>query len=229
MFNQESDNKGYSVLVAIVNRGKGSKLLEFGRSIGAIEASCLLGSGTIPGHMIQLMGLNEVRKEVVLLFIPAAREEEILVKLNKTFQFYKPNHGIAFTVPLAGIMQLRQEESIRWLDDKQKKQDGFSLLLLIVDKGKAENIIEFSQAQGYYGGTIIKKARGAAGDMHMVLDMQVQTEKEIILMLLDTGLAHKLADLLKEELKLNQANTGILIMSKVNHAIGLYQDKGGNI
>lgn len=226
MVNQSMPNgMSFSLLAIIVNRGKGSKILGFAREMGARDASCFFGKGTINNNVLKMLELNEVAKEIILMVVPSDREAEFLNKLNEKFHFDRPNHGIAFMMPLAGMLKIKQDTSIRWENSSlpAKNQWDYTALLLVVDKGKGENVIRISQDAGYYGGTIIK-ARGSASQMNIILDMVVEPEKEAVLMLMGSKSAHQLAALLSERLHLNQPNTGILIKIGVSKTIGLFQN-----
>jgi len=225
MVNQELPNGTcFSLLAIIVNRGKGSKILSFAREMGARDASCFFGKGTINNNVLKMIELNEVAKEIILIVVPGDKETEILDKLNERFHFDRPNHGIAFIMPLAGILKIKQDTSIKWSNSSlTKSQWDYTALFLVVDKGKGESVIRISQDAGYYGGTIIK-ARGSASKLNIVLDMVVEPEKEAVLMLMRSKSAHQLATLLSERLHLNQPNTGILVKIGVSKTIGLFQD-----
>lgn len=215
----------YSLLTIIVNRGKGSKILGFAREIGARDASCFFGKGTINNNVLKMIELNEVAKEIILIVVPGESETKILEQLKEKFHFDRPNQGIAFTMPLAGILKIKQDTSIKWKNSSLSNQWDYTALFLVVDKGKGESVIQISQEAGYYGGTIIK-ARGSASNLNNVLNMIVEPEKEAVLMLMKSKSAHQLAMLLREELHLEQPNTGILVKLGVNKTIGLFQDDG---
>ncbi len=215
---------GLSLLVVVVNRGKGSKVLNFACEKGANDASCLFGTGTVNSRMLQMLEMNDVDKEVILIVVPTARETEILNQLNMKFHFERKNHGIAFTVPLAGIMKMKRDTSVRWshTGESQHTQGDYVALLTIVDKGKAASVVQISQTAGYFGGTIIR-ARGSAGKLNVVLDMIVEPEKEAVLMVVEGARANHLAALLKQQLHLDQPNRGILIQMGVSQTMGLFQ------
>lgn len=218
----------YSLLTVIVNRGKGSKVLRFVSKLGVTRASCLLGKGTIKNRTLDLIEMDEVNKEVILIIVPSDRENEILDKLNGKFHFDKPHHGIAFTMSLAGILNVRKGSSLRWISSKEAirnyQDSDQTLVFLVVNKGMAENIIEISQDAGFYGGTIIK-ARGAASEFDIVLDMIVEPEKEAVLMITKRHRVNELVHLLDEELNFKKSNTGLIVMANINQTIGLFEEE----
>lgn len=222
----EKHEMSYSLLTIIVNRGNGSKVLKFAREKGASDASCLLGLGTIDNKMLKMMEMNDVEKEIILIVVPTSKENELLNQLNMKFNFERKNHGVAFTMPLAGILKMKRDDLVRWHNDRavQETQMDYVLLFIIVDKGNAANVIQISQDNRYYGGTIIK-ARGSADKANMVLDMIVNREKEAVLILMKRKNANHLATLLTEKLHLDQPNMGTLVQIGVSKTIGLFQNR----
>lgn len=215
----------FSMMTIIVNRGKGSKILKFAREIGAIDIGCLLGKGTINNRMLQIIEMSDVDKEIILIVVPTAKEIEILNQLDMKYNFKRKNQSIAFTMPLAGIMKMKRDSSVKWYNNglPQDTQWDYEMIFVIVDKGKAEDVIQISQSARYYGGTIIK-ARGSSGKLNVVLDMIVDPEKEAVLMLMESKNANHLAAFLNEQLHLDQPNMGILVKIGVSRTIGLFQN-----
>ncbi len=222
MLNYGLPDIGYSLLVVIVNRGKGSKILDFANYIGASEASCFFGRGTIKNSVLQLIEMNDVKKEIVFFIVHSNEEEEILNQLKIKYHLDKPNQGIAFTVSLTAILKVNNDSAFKYNTLSRQKNGKYTALLLIIDKGKADSVIELSQNEGYYGGTIIK-ARGMAGKLNTILDMEAEPEKEAVLMVTESKRSYKLASLLSKHLKLKLANTGILVMFELNRTMGLFQ------
>ncbi len=217
--------RSYSLLFIIVYRGKGSKILQYASKQGVSDASCFFGKGTIPNSSLEMLGMNEVNKEIILLVVASAREDEILDKLNEKFHFDRQNHGIAFMLPLAGALKMRSGDTLSWKSGTQAagNASGYTAVFLILDKGKAETAIQISQDAGYFGGTIIK-ARGAAGKMSVVLDMIVEPEKEAVLMVTQSERVCELAGLLDQKLSLSEENTGILFTAEISSTVGLFEN-----
>ena len=226
VMDEQLQEKSFSLLTIIVNRGKGSKILDFARKNGVRNASCLLGKGTMNNKMLQMIEMNDIEKEIILAIIPTTKEDEILKQLNLKFNFARKNFGIAFTTPLCGIMNMKKDPLIKWNNSQilSTTQRDYEVLFIIVNKGKASSVIETSQNAGYYGGTVIK-GRGSASKLNIVLDMMVEPEKEAVLILIESKKANQLATLLYEQLLLNQPNTGVLFKIGISKTIGLFQNR----
>jgi hypothetical protein len=194
--------------------------------MGAGDVSCLIGKDIIKNKFLQMIEMNEVDREIILTAVPSDRADKFLEGLNTKFHFDKKPRSVAFTLPVCGGMRIKRDASPRWSEDGcPAAAREFAALLLIVDKGKEETAVQICHDAGYYGGTIIK-AHGSAGKLSVVLDMMVEPEKAAILMPMPSTLAERLAPLLREKLRLDEPNTGILIPLEVRGMVGFpWQNK----
>lgn len=215
----------YILLFTIVSRGKGSKVLDFAMSHGAKEATCLLGEGISQKSILQFFQLGDVEKEIAIMVIDQREEEEIIQGLNDAFSLEEQGKGIAFTIPLAGLLCLQKGREVQWIHHSSEESVGeaslYSLAVLIVDKGRADNILEIVQEAGFFGGTILK-GHGHALARNLVLDMIVEPEKEIMLMLFARKRKNELRDILEDKVQLHRPNTGILGIIDVHRSKGVY-------
>lgn len=224
-----SDDKPQSLLLVIVNRGMGSMILKFACERGACDASSLFGRGTVNSRLLRFMQASTVEKEIVLILVFSDEEAAILEELNETFHFDRNHHGIAFTMPLAGLMRIRRDPSVRWHEEKAQsltKRD-YEAVISVAEKGLAQRIVQLAQSEGYFGGTLLK-GRGSAGESDRVLDMVVEPEREVVLMIMKREAADHLTDLLDKQLDFAASEGRVLVRIGVRRTIGLFEDgKGG--
>ena len=64
----------------------------------------LLGSGTASMDMLQLLGLSDSDKSVILSVIREDRAKETLALLGEKFQTVRGGKGIAYTIPLTSVV-----------------------------------------------------------------------------------------------------------------------------
>jgi len=93
----------YQLLVVIVNRGKGSEVTDFLKSL-KVEINIVgFGSGTAPSGLANLLGLYSKEKEIVFAVIKLKNSDKILDGLEDKILFQEKNAGIAFTIPLKSM------------------------------------------------------------------------------------------------------------------------------
>jgi nitrogen regulatory protein PII len=98
----------------------------------------------------------------------------------------------------------------------------YNAIFTIVDKGMAESVIDAAVLAGSKGGTIIN-ARGAGiHEYCKLLSMDIEPEKEIVMILTETKLTESIASSIRENLKIDDPGNGIMFILDINKAYGLY-------
>lgn len=208
----------FRLLVVVVNRGKGSKVMQYVTELGLYNACCFLGKGNINSHALRFMELSDVNKEVVFAILCSEKEKEILEDINQRFNTDKPNCFMAFTISLAGIMDLKYKSGVRW-HNIDSNHNGPHAIFVISEKGKGQKAIELYYGDYSFGGIIIK-ARGSASEFKITLDMHVEPEKEAVLIVTESNRIKELVTLLNKELDLEKESTGVLVVLQISRTIG---------
>ena len=93
----------YKLLITIVDRGKGQTATKlFDRKVPVMDY-IIPGHGTAKKEILNLLGLGETHKDVVISLMPAALAETAIKRLQVVLQFDRPGSGIAFTHPIGSI------------------------------------------------------------------------------------------------------------------------------
>ena len=92
------------LLVTIVGRNKSEFYVDLLQSMEINVQMTLLGSGTASMDMLQLLGLSDSDKSVILSVIREDRAKETLALLGEKFQTVRGGKGIAYTIPLTSVV-----------------------------------------------------------------------------------------------------------------------------
>lgn len=214
--------KGYALFLVIVNLGMGSKILKEARELGVNGGTIFLGKGTASNHFLQLLGLYEVRREIVLLAADAELEDKIHRGLTEKFHLEKPNHGIACSVHLNRIVGINSCSC----DSESRRGDngnmGYEAIFTIVERGFAEDVVDVAVSAGAQGATIIN-ARGAGTHEHsMLFAMAIEPEKEIVMIIIDKSKSDAIIKAIKESFHIDEPGKGVLFTVDVNKTSGLF-------
>lgn len=102
--------KKWSLIITIVRKGWGDRVLEASMKTGAEGGTVLMGRGTGVHEHQKLLGIPiEPEKEIVFSVVDPDRSEAILHEIVGDCELGKPGMGIAFVVPVetvAGICHL---------------------------------------------------------------------------------------------------------------------------
>jgi nitrogen regulatory protein PII len=213
----------FELVYIIVNHGKGSKVLHAAKEYGMRGGTVFLGRGTIKNPILEFFSLYDTRKEVIIMGADAKTADEIVQALSQKFHFDKPNHGIAFTVSASSIIgskAYKGEES-----ESKGENPMYQLIITIVNKGKAEEVIDAATAAGARGGTIINARGSGIHETARVFNMEIEPEKETVLILCKKDVTQAIVGAIYHNLELEKPGNGIIFVQDVNSAYGIYEEK----
>lgn len=216
--------KNYSLFSVIADFGKGAKILKEAKKLGATGGTVCLGKGTVENHLLDILGLNEVRKEILLILIEEEKESGLFHGLNEKFHFEKPHHGIVFSMDLKSCFGLRNSICPDNIANKGVREMGYDAIFAIVDKGQDSQVIKAAKGAGARGGTIIHARGSGSSNKPILFNLEIDPEKEIVLILSPNEKTNPIVQSIKEELNMDEAGNGILFVMDVKKTLGLYQE-----
>ncbi|NLZ35726.1 MAG: P-II family nitrogen regulator [Clostridiales bacterium] len=207
----------------IVNFGLGSKILKKAKQYNVSGGTILLGKGTVNSKILDYLGLSDVRKEIVLMAADKEIAEVALEKLNKDFKLEKPNHGIAFTTSICGIAGTRSCKCNKKKEERGAENTMYHSITVIVDRGKAEDVIDAATKAGSKGGTIINARGSGIHETSKVFAIEIEPEKEIVLIISKSDKTEDIISSIKEELEIEKPGNGIIFVQNISEVYGLYE------
>jgi len=126
------------------------------------------------------------------------------------------------------MTQLCKVSGAASLDCIAEDEDGegeymYQVINAIVDKGKAEEVIEAASNAGSTGGTIIN-ARGAGiHETRRVFAIDIEPEKEIVMIIAKNELVNGIIQAINERLEMDKPGNGIIFVQKAIRTYGLYE------
>lgn len=215
------NHKEIELICVIINCGKGSKIIKFAKERGVLGGTIIIGKGTIRNKFLAFLELTEIRREIVLMIAERDIAQKALEALDKKLDLKKPNNGIAFTTSVAGVLGTKALECE--IEEKRGVDNSmYNAIFVVVDKGKAEIVIEAASNAGSRGGTIINARGSGVHETSKVFGMEVEPEKEIVLILSKKDATKEIVLSIREELKIDEPGNGIIFIQEVNKTYGLY-------
>lgn len=219
MFN-ESD---IELICVIANYGFGSKILKSAKHHGITGGTVALGKGTANNYILNYLGLSDERKELVYLVAIKEVADKALEEMNKEFEFYKPHHGIAFTTSICPVAGSKRIACDHILEEGSENNTMYHSITIIVERGKAEDVIEAAVKAGSKGGTIIKSRGSGIHETSKLFSMEIEPEKEIVLILSEAEMTDAIVSSIREQLKIDEPGNGIVYVQNVNKTYGIYK------
>lgn len=221
--NKSIEMPKFELIYVIVNHGKGSKVLRKAKECGITSGTVFLGRGTVNNAFLEFLSLYDVRKEIIIMGADTRTADSAVEALSQKFGFDKPNHGIAFTVSANNIIG-----STTYQSKESEKKEGvinpmYQLIITIVNKGKAEEVIDAATAAGSKGGTILNARGSGIHETSKVFNMEIEPEKETVLILCKADTTKGIVESIYKNLELDKSGNGIIFVQDVNSAYGIYE------
>lgn len=209
------------LICIIVNFGLGSKVIHTAKKHGIAGSTAFFGKGTVNDDILEFLGLNDVRKELVLMLAKKTTAYQALEALDKKFEFEKPNHGIAFTTSVCNVVGTRSYKC-GGITERGVNNTMYQAITVIVDKGKAEYVIDAATKAGSRGGTILNARGSGIHETSKLFSMDIEPEKEIVLILSEREKTEAIVASIRNNLKIDEPGNGIIFIQNVNETYGLY-------
>lgn len=189
-------------------------------------ATIISGRGAVPSMILNLLGMDSTRKEIILMVTP----EEEMRALHENFcdkmQLSKKGHGICFSLPLnytLGVNYLVGKEAV----DEEGEESMYELAVIIVDRNKGEDIIHAAREAGAKGATILHGRGAGAYRAEKFFNLDIEPEKEVVLFVLEKTKTKGILEALKKVVDFAQPNSGIFFTAPLNAVNGLLEQGQG--
>lgn len=107
------------------------------------------------------------------------------------------------------------------MDDIRKDEIKCSMIVVIVNKGFSEEVMDVARANGAAGGTILT-GRGTGGEKaRKFFSISLQEEKEVVLILVKEELRTEIMRVISREVGLDSPGRGIVFSLPVEETLGL--------
>ncbi len=201
----------------------GSKILKTAKCCGINGGTITLARGTVNNKLWDFLGLSDVRKEI--LYMAADRETayKALDKINTEYKLCKPNHGIAFTTTISALVGTHFNKSENMENERGEELTMYQVITVIVDKGKAEDVIESASKAGSKGGTIINGRGSGIHETSKLFSMDIEPEKEIVMILSEADMTEAIVSMIRQDLDVDSPGKGIIFVQDVNKTYGIYK------
>ncbi|MFA5467388.1 MAG: P-II family nitrogen regulator [Candidatus Izemoplasmatales bacterium] len=210
-----------SLYVAIVPDQKGKVVIKTARMNGLTGSTLFLGRGSRPGGIMQILGLDNPRREIVLMAGNNQEGDLAMSAIARKMHFEKPGHGIIIAFDLNCIIGCTSVHEDK--ERNEKKMEKYKAIYTIVEKGKAEDVLEAAGKGGATGATVINARGSGIHETEKIFQMAIEPEKELVLIICKEELVEPISKNIREDLKIDEPGKGIIFIQDVRDAIGLYE------
>jgi len=109
--NRKYENRGdlekLHIFVTIVNFGQSNAIIKMFESFGVSAQFIQVGNGTANKNVLDILGIEDNRKEVIISVVSRSQIENIKPELEAYFAASRWNKGIGFSIPMKSIIGVK--------------------------------------------------------------------------------------------------------------------------
>ena len=217
------------LIISIVERGRGAAMLKLYRSRQVVLHLQCPGTGTATSEIMDILGLGSSEKDMVFSLTTAWGAERLLYDLDKDLRGSTGTTGLVFTVPMNGLSNLVANLAAYPLENQKRTNGGEhqmertenSLIVVACNRGCTDDVMVTAKKAGARGGTVIKARLAGLEEMEKAYDLDLQEEKEIVLIVVPTELRNPLMDALNAEHGLRTPSQSVLCSLPIEQIVRL--------
>lgn len=199
----------YELIMSIVPRGRASLVTDSARGAGADGGTVLSGRGTATSRILQILGIGETEKDVVLVVTDASASGSIRKAIKAAAEGFR-HFGIMVSVDIAGFSKAEETMNADMKGNEMEKSDsGSRLITVIVNRDLAEDAMEAARKAGANGGTILSARGTAREDDAKFFGVKLVPEKELLFILVDAEKEKAVLEAVKSLPCLSEKGSGI--------------------
>ncbi len=180
------------LIVSFVERGQGNDLAKFYAEHNVNFNYRCVGVGTASSDLLDVLGIGSAEKDVIFSLASKVNAERLMDRLSDNLRSIREK-GIVFTMPLTGLNNVVAAVLERQGDVENKGGNDMdanvanSLILVMVNQGNTDEVMNTARAAGARGGTIIRSRFMGVEELDGLYESMQEGEKEIIAMVVPTA------------------------------------------
>lgn len=177
------------LFVSIVERGMGIQIMKYYRAYGLYHHMQVSGHGTAASHLLDTFGFGTAERDVILTYGTRDTIRQLIHHLRDEDRPKLDIQGIAFSLNMSGMSSIlavclsQLEEKTRERGNQtmpQNHHDDHSLILVTVNQGYTEDVMNTARAAGARGGTVVRARWAGADEVQKIAGITLQAEKEVL-------------------------------------------------
>ena len=181
--------KGVKLFISIVERGQGKALTRFFEAQGLTCHFQTVGHGTASSDLLDLLGIGSPERDILISLGEQGKVQKMMGLLEEEEEPEVRAKGILFSMPLTALNMLAAAVLMRDTQRQDGEEDAYmqnnrgeehSLILIVVNQGHTDEVMNTARTAGARGGTIIRSRWAGSEESDTFYGITLQAEKEII-------------------------------------------------
>lgn len=213
------------LLLTITRRSEGAQIIKTLRSHGISWHFRAVGQGTASSEMMDILGIGSRDKDIVISIASKRAAESYAAELDGD-PTRSRGHGIMMIFSLSAINNLAAQLALRAAKDIQRQEADkimkneykHSLVLVAVNRGCADDVMQVARTSGATGGTVIK-ANLADNEATELLGVKLEEERDIVAIMVPDTIKDKMMEDINRELGMRTDAQAIVCAVGVDKAM----------
>ncbi len=205
------------LLLSIVERDKGKKLIKELEKINIKINFQTVGFGTAPTEMMDIFGLGTNDKDVIISLGDEAAVKNMMANFGLVFESHSKYGGLmiifglsAASRILAEMLSFNNDEIAEKGDGAMKNEYHNNLIVISVNEGYSGDVMHIARKAGATGGTVIK---GRLAEIEQFAEMGkngIDGERELLCILAPLKTSKQIMEDVNKEFGLTSEANGII-------------------
>lgn len=211
------------MILSIIKRGKSGQYIKMLNENDVILHYQCVGDGTAPSEMLDILGLGNSEKDIMISFSTQSTANRIATNLNKNLGTTLGYQGLFMIIPTNAFSRISTEiikknsnDFVKGDGDKMSSEYKYSLILISVNRGFTDNVMQTAKIAGATGGTIIKARHADAAVMEAYSNQVLSEEKEIVAILAPDSVRNQILEAVNNEFGLKSEAQGVVLSVPVD-------------
>jgi len=208
-------SKKLMVLLSIVERDKGKKLIKELNKINIkINFQCV-GLGTAPTEMMDIFGLGTNDKDIVISLGTEIAVKEMMANFGTAFESHTKYGGLMIVLKVSAASRILTEllsYNISANNEKEnetmKNEHHNNLIIVTVNEGYVDDVMQVARKAGATGGTVIKGRLADSEQLAALENVEVSEEREILCILAPQKTSKEIMENINTEFGITSAANG---------------------
>ena len=178
-------------IISICDPKAAPKLTEICSELGLRIAVSLHGRGTAVRSMLDILGIEDNEKRVILTIANRKKTKEFIREQKRRLFIGVPGHGVAVAVPIKSI---GGGKTVAFLNGEQQIAKytpelnyAYELITVIANEGRSDLVMNAARSAGAKGGTVLHGKSTGAKDSEKFYNISISGEKEVILIVAEAA------------------------------------------